>query len=94
MLTISRAFRVIDRRAVTPAGRPHKQVLLVAGLAYFADPFSWGGHTLFGQLLVPSGLASAAIDLVVWMSVAFAGVFLGERLPVQPSTVPEVGRKP
>jgi uncharacterized membrane protein len=76
------AFRVRDRRTVDHARRPSRQVLIVAGFAYVVNISSWGGHTLFGQLIVPAGVFSVLFDFVVWMAVAVAGVRLGDRARV------------
>jgi hypothetical protein len=88
VLALTRAFRVSDRRAVDHEGRLYPQVLMAGGLAYVVNISSWGGHTLFGQLLVPAGVFSALIDFVFWMVVAIAGVFLGERARVQANAAP------
>jgi hypothetical protein len=83
LLVLTWAFRVRDRKAADHAGRPYQQVLVAAGLAYVVNVSSWNGHMLFGQLLVPVGVLSAAFDFVVWMGVAMVGVRLAERAKVQ-----------
>ena len=88
VLAMTRAFRIRDRRAADLAGRPFQQVLIAAGLAYVVNISSWGGHTLFGQLMVPAGVSSALIDLVVWMAIAIVGVRLGDRVRVQAQAAP------
>jgi len=88
VLAMTRAFRISDRSAADHALRPYPQVLIAAGLAYLADPFSWGGHTLFGQLLLSAGGIAALIDFVAWMAVALGGVLLGERVRVRPVSAP------
>lgn len=82
LLVLTWAFRVRDRKSADTAGRPYQQVLVAAGLAYVVNFSSWDGHMLFGQLLVPAGVFSAAFDLVVWMGVALIGVRLAERVKV------------
>jgi len=88
VLAMTRAFRIRDRSAADHAARPLSQVLIAAGLAYLVNPFSWGGHTLFGQLLVSAGVFSAVIDFVVWMAVAISGVLLGQRARVKATATP------
>jgi len=90
LLALTRAFRIRDRTTTVAVVRPPQLVLVAAGLGYLVNPFSWGGHTLFGQLLVSAGVFSALIDWVVWMAVAAAGVLLGERSRVKAAaaTVP------
>lgn len=81
-------YRVRDRKAADHADRPEKQLLIAAGLAYVVNFASWGGHSLFGQLLVPVGVFSTLFDLVVWMLVAFAGARVGARVRAQAATAP------
>jgi hypothetical protein len=81
-------FRVRDRKAGGPSERPEKQLLIAAGIAYLVNFASWGGHSLFGQLLVPAGVFSMLFDFVVWMLVVFGGVRLAERARVQAATAP------
>jgi hypothetical protein len=81
-------FRVRDRKAANQRERPEKHLLIAAGLAYVVNFASWGGHSLFGQLLVPVGAFSAVFDFVVWMLVAFAGVRLGARVQAQAAVAP------
>lgn len=88
VLAMTRAFRIRDSMAADHAGRPYQQVLVAAGLAYAVNISSWGGHTLFGQLLVPAGVFSALLDFVVWMAVAIVGVRLGDRARVQATAAP------
>jgi hypothetical protein len=88
LLAMTRAFRVRDRRAADHAGRPSRQVLAAAGLAAVVNLAGWGGHSLFGQLLVSAGVLSAALDLVVWMAVAVVGVRLGDLARVQSTAAP------
>ena len=82
LLALTRAFRVRDKGAADPAGRPSQLVLIAAGLAFAVNLASWGGHVLLGELLVPAGVLSALIDFVMWMAVAILGVFLGDRARV------------
>jgi hypothetical protein len=88
VLVMTRAFRISDRRADDHGVRPRQQVLIAAGLAYVVNISTWGGHTLFGQLLVPVGVFSAALDVVVWMAVAVAGVHLADRARVESTAAP------
>jgi hypothetical protein len=83
LLAMTRAFRVRDRSASDHAARPSQQVLAAAGLASVVNLVGWGGHSLFGQLLVPAGVFSALLDFVVWMAVAVVGVRLGDHARVQ-----------
>jgi hypothetical protein len=79
LLALTRAFRIRDRGAADPAGRPSQLVLIAAGLAFAVNLAAWGGHVLLGELLVPAGVLSALIDFVMWMAVAILGVLLGDR---------------
>lgn len=88
LLAMTRAFRIRDRSATDHPARLSSQVSIAAGLAYALNPFSWGGHTLFGQLLVSAGLFSTLIDAVAWMAVAFSGVLLADRARVPASIAP------
>jgi hypothetical protein len=82
LIALTRAFRIRDRGAADPAARPSKFLLIAAVLAFAVNLASWGGHVLFGELLVPAGVVSALIDFVMWMAVAILGVLLGDRARV------------
>lgn len=88
VLALTWAFRRSDMTADDHASRTHQQVLIAAGLAYVVDISSWGGHALFGQLLVPAGAFSALIDFLVWMAVAIGGVLLADHARVQSTAAP------
>jgi len=88
LLVMTRTFRISDRRAADQADRPYQQVLITAALAYVLNLVSWGGHPLFGQLLISVTVLSALLDAVVWMAVAIVGVRLGDRARVHATVAP------
>ncbi|MDQ1536523.1 MAG: hypothetical protein QOE58_916 [Actinomycetota bacterium] len=85
---MTRALRIRDNSATDHVGRPDHQVLIAAGLAFFLNLAAWGGHALFGQLLIPVAVLAASLDFVVWMAVAIFGVRLGDRSRVRASLAP------
>lgn len=91
MRALTRVFRIRDKGAADPAGRPSQFVLIAAGLAFAVNVASWGGHVPLGELLVTAGVVSALIDFVMWMAVATLGVLLGDRARPSQSWAGTVG---
>lgn len=85
---VTRNLRIRDRMAADEVGRPSQQVLIAAGIAFVLNFAGWGGHVLFGELLIPVGVLAVLLDLVVWMAVATLGVRLGDRASVHAGTAP------
>ena len=48
-------------------------------LGYLLNPLSWLGRAFVAQAFVPVGLASAAVDLVLWTAVGMGAVLLATR---------------
>lgn len=47
-------------------------VTLASVVGFLADPFTWAARTFLGQLLLPAGAGTLAVDLVAWVAVVLA----------------------
>lgn len=71
-LLVALVLVVVTRRGlqdvhVTP--RVVAAVTAVSVVGFAADPFTWAARTFLGQLVLPAGVGSLVVDLVVWVTV-------------------------
>ena len=48
-------------------------------LGYLLNPLSWLGRAFVAQTFVPVGVASAAVDLMLWTGVGMGAVLVATR---------------
>ena len=61
-------------------GRHVGLVVVVAGVGFALNPFTWAARTFVGQLVGAAGVAALVVDLVAWLAVVVVTAVAAVRL--------------